>query len=178
MRSILPADCGRARQQLSLRVDSELSEFEAVLLNAHLRRCDDCRAFEQGITDLSVALRAVPAETPSISFQPPRRRARLDSVFATYLRAGSAAAAIAVVAITGLIALNGSPGSVPVAADLEQARSVLRLHERQLQALDGAADVATLDVPHGLVAAEREAMRSTHMFSPSSGKEVGTKGLR
>jgi predicted anti-sigma-YlaC factor YlaD len=178
MRSILPADCGRARQQLSLRVDSELSEFEIVLLDAHLARCDDCRGFEQGVTGLTAALRRVPVEEPSISFQPPRRRAGLDAVLATSLRAGSAAAAVAVVAISGLIALNGSTASVPVAADLEQARSVLGLHERQLQALSGAACVPTQDVPHGLVAAEREAMRSTNMFSPSSGKEVATRGLR
>jgi predicted anti-sigma-YlaC factor YlaD len=153
MRSILPADCGRARQQLSLRVDSELSEFEAVLLNAHLTRCDDCRAFEQGIGGLTEALRAVRVETPSISFQPPRRRARLDVLLAGSLRAGSAAAAIAVVAITGLVALNGSTTTVS-AADLEQTRSVLNLHERQMQQLDGFGR-ASRPVPRGLVVAER-----------------------
>jgi predicted anti-sigma-YlaC factor YlaD len=155
MRSILPADCGRARQQLSLRVDSELSEFELLLLNAHLTRCDDCRMFEQGITGLTAALRTVPVETPSITFQPPRRRARLDVVLAGSLRAGSAAAAIAVVAISGLIALNGSTSTVS-AIDLEQARSVLNLHERQMQQLDGF-DGASRPVPRGLVAAERVA---------------------
>jgi predicted anti-sigma-YlaC factor YlaD len=153
MRSILPADCGRARQQLSLRVDSELSEFELVLLKAHLGRCDDCRAFQQGIKGLTKALRAVPVETPLISFQPPRRRARLDVVLAGSLRAGSAAAAIAVVAITGLIALNGSTSAVS-AAELERTRSVLNLHERQLQQLDGVGQ-ASRPVPRGLAAAER-----------------------
>jgi predicted anti-sigma-YlaC factor YlaD len=157
MRSILPADCGRARQQLSLRVDSELSEFELVLLDAHLRRCDDCRAFQQGITGLTKALRAVPVETPLISFQPPRRRARLDVVLASSLRAGSAAAAIAVVAITGLIAVNG-PSTAVTAADLQRARSVLNLHERQLQQLDGFGRTSK-PVPRGLAAAERVALR-------------------
>jgi predicted anti-sigma-YlaC factor YlaD len=161
LRSILPADCVRARQQLSLRVDSELSEFEGVLLDAHLGRCDDCRAFEQGITGFTEALRAVPAETPAISFQPPRRRAPLDVVFANALRAGSAAAAVAVVAITGLIAFNGSTSSVPAAVDLERARSVLDLHERQLQQLDGFGQVQKPEVPRGLAAAERTALRAT-----------------
>jgi predicted anti-sigma-YlaC factor YlaD len=158
LRSILPADCARARQQLSLSVDSELSEFELVLLNAHLSRCEDCRAFEQGVAGLTEAIRAVPMESPAISFVPPKRRARLDVLLASSLRAGSAAAAIAVVAISGLIALNGSNSAVPSAADLAQTRAVLDLHERQMLALDGAA-AAPSRVPHGLAAAERAAVR-------------------
>jgi predicted anti-sigma-YlaC factor YlaD len=155
MRSILPADCARARQQLSLRVDSELSEFELVLLEAHLTRCDDCRAFEHGVSGFTMALRAVPVETPAISFQPPRRRARLDVVLATSLRAGSAAAAI--VAISGLIALQGSSTSVR-GIDVQRARPVLDLHERQLQRLDRFGQVQN-PVPRGLAAAERTAMQ-------------------
>ena len=158
MRSILPADCARARQQLSLRVDSELSEFELVLLNAHLTRCDDCLAFEQGVTGLTETLRAVPVESPTISFQPPRRRARLDVLLAGSLRAGSAAAAIAVVAISGLVALNGSTQGVP-AADVARARAVLGLHERQLQRLDVQAQNPV--IPRALASAEPVALRVT-----------------
>jgi predicted anti-sigma-YlaC factor YlaD len=153
MRSILPADCARARQQLSLRVDSEVSEFELVLLDAHVSRCDDCRAFEQGVTGLTDALRAVPMESPTISFEPPRRRARLDVLLAGSLRAGSAAAAVAVIALTGLIAFDGSTSQVP-AADLAQVRAVLDLHERQLQALDRSGETAP-QVPRGVAEAER-----------------------
>jgi predicted anti-sigma-YlaC factor YlaD len=157
MRSIMPADCARARQQLSLRVDSELSEFELVLLEAHLARCGDCRAFEHGVSGLTKALRAVPVETPAISFQPPRRRARLDVALSTSLRVGSAAAAIAVVAISGLIALQGSP--TPVGGiDVRRARPVLDLHERQLQRLDRFGQTQN-PVPRGLAAAERTAMQ-------------------
>jgi predicted anti-sigma-YlaC factor YlaD len=157
MRPILPADCERARQQLSLRVDSELSEFELMLLDAHLSRCGDCRAFAQGITGLTEALRAVPAEEPSISFQAPRRRARMDVLLAGSLRAGSAAAAIAVVAISGLIALGGSPSGVS-SADLTRARAVLDLHERQLQRLDSFGQ--SPEVPRGLASAEPTALRA------------------
>jgi predicted anti-sigma-YlaC factor YlaD len=157
MRSILPADCARARQQLSLNVDSELSEFEFVLLNAHLSRCEDCRAFEQGVTGLTEAIRAVPMESPAISFEPPRRRARLDVLLASSLRAGSAAAAIAVVAISGLIALNGPTQGVS-AADLASARAVLDLHERQLQRLDAFGEA---QIPRGVASAERVALRAT-----------------
>ena len=160
MRSILPADCARACQQLSLRLDSELSEFELVLLEAHLRRCADCRAFGESITGLTNALRTGPVEQPSVSFQPPRTRTRFDTVLTGALRAGSAAAAIAVVALTGLIAFNGSTSTVP-AANLTQIRGVLDLHERQLQALDGFAQASRPEVPRGLAAAERVVLRST-----------------
>jgi predicted anti-sigma-YlaC factor YlaD len=158
MRLILPADCARARQQLSLRMDSELSEFEFVLLEAHLARCEDCRAFEHGVMELTTALRTVPEETPSIAFQPPRRRARLDVVLGGALRAGSAAAAIAVVAISGLIALNGSSSAVP-GVDLERVRTVLDIHERQLQSLDSFEQVQQQVVPRGLAAAEKATLR-------------------
>ena len=155
MRSIMPADCARACQQLSQHMDSELSEFELVLLEAHLRRCADCRAFGQTITGLTETLRAVPMEAPSVSFTPPRIRTRFDVLLTGALRAGSAAAAIAVVALTGLIAFNGSSSAIP-AGDIEQARSVLSLHEQQLQQLD--REHAETQVPRGLAAAERVGM--------------------
>lgn len=157
MRSIMPADCARACQQLSQQMDSELSEFELVLLEAHLRRCDDCHAFAQAITGLTETLRAVPLESPSVSFQPPRIRARFDMLLTGALRAGSAAAAVAVVALTGLIAFNGPTSAIP-AVNIEQARSVLDLHERQLQEIDSFGHAQTPEVPRGLAAAERVGM--------------------
>lgn len=169
MRAILPADCGRARQQLSLRVDSELSEFELVLLDAHLARCDDCRAFEQGLTGLTAALRSVPMETPSVSFQPPRRRAPLEVLLSGSARVGSAAAAVAVVAITGLIAFNGSPQSV-ASSDLARIRAVHDLHERQLLQLEGLGQTQRPSVPRGLAAAERAAV-----LAPSSRRLQGRR---
>lgn len=160
MRSIMPADCARACQQLSLRLDSELSEFELVLLEAHLRRCAECRAFGETIAGLTTTVRSSPVERPSVSFQAPRSRTRVDALLTGALRAGSAAAAVAVVALGGLIALNGSTSTVP-AAELARVRGVLELHERQLQRLDGAALARTPQVPRGLAAAEREALRVT-----------------
>jgi predicted anti-sigma-YlaC factor YlaD len=157
MRSIMPADCARACQQLSQHMDSELSEFELVLLEAHLKRCDDCRAFGHAVTGLTETLRAAAPESPSVSFQPPRIRTRFDLLLTGALRAGSAAAAIAVVALTGLIAFNGSSSGIP-AGDIEQARSLLGLHERQLQQIDAFGPAQTPEVPRGLAAAERVGM--------------------
>src|ERR671922_271810 len=133
VRAILPGDCARACQQLSLRLDSELSEFETVLLEAHLARCADCREFGQTITGFTNALRAVPAETPRVPIQVTRTR-RISS-YASALRAGTAAAAVAVVALGGLVALQGSRDRVP-GVDLNKARLVMDVHESQLQRLD------------------------------------------
>ncbi|MBA2361715.1 MAG: zf-HC2 domain-containing protein [Actinobacteria bacterium] len=154
MRAILPADCSRACQQLSLRMDSELSEFETVLLEAHLGRCADCRAFGQSLSGLTATLRAIQPERPMVSFQPPRRANRLEALLSGSLRAASAAAAFAVVAVTGLIALQGAPSPVR-GVDIREAQAFMELHERRLVALDGLARTQVLAaVPRGLAAAE------------------------
>ena len=90
-RAILPAECAQACQQLSLRADRELSEFEIVLLEAHLAVCADCRAFEKGVAGFTTLLRAVPLEQPIVAFQLPRGRSRANALVASSLRAGSAA---------------------------------------------------------------------------------------
>jgi predicted anti-sigma-YlaC factor YlaD len=160
-RAILPAECAQACQQLSLRADGELSEFEMVLLEAHLAVCADCRAFEKGVTGCTTLLRAVPLEQPIVAFQLPRGRSRANALLVSSLRAGSAAAALAIVALTGLAtfhtALHRSPSGP--SANVGEARLVLDLHERQLQQLDSLGRTRKLVVPHGLAAAERDGRR-------------------
>ena len=161
-RAILPAECAQACQQLSLRADHELSEFETVLLEAHLAVCADCRAFEKGVTGVTTLLRAVPLGEPIVPFQLPRGRSRANVLFASSLRAGSAAAAVAIVALTGLAtfhtSLHGSPSGAP-STNVGETRLVLDLHERQLQQLDSLGRARKLVVPHGLAAAERDGRR-------------------
>jgi predicted anti-sigma-YlaC factor YlaD len=161
-RAILRAECAQACQQLSLRADRELSDFETVLLEAHLAVCADCRAFEKGVSGFTTLLRAVPPEQPIVAFELPRGRSRANALVASSLRAGSAAAALAIVALTGLAtfhtALHRSP-SAPQSANVGKARLVLDLHERQLQQLDSLGRTRKLVVPHGLAAAERDGRR-------------------
>jgi predicted anti-sigma-YlaC factor YlaD len=161
-RAILPAECAQACQQLSLRADHELSDFETVLLEAHLAVCADCRAFEKGVAGFTTLLRAVPLEQPIVQFQLPRGRSRANALFVSSLRAGSAAAALAIVALTGLAtfhtALHRSP-SGPQSTKLGETRLVLDLHERQLQQLDSLGRTRKFAVPHGLAAAERDGRR-------------------
>ena len=88
--------CIRAREQVSLRLDGVLSEFENALLNAHLAQCEDCRAFEGDIADVTEWLRAEPLEPLAKPVALPLRRRR------SVLRGVQAAAAAAAVAAVGL----------------------------------------------------------------------------
>ena len=55
-----PRNCDRARAWVSLRLDGEISEVEAALLEAHLGRCASCREFEESVHGAVVVLRAQP----------------------------------------------------------------------------------------------------------------------
>ena len=160
-RAILPTACTDACQQLSLRVDSELSEFENLLLEAHLAGCADCQAFGQSITDFTTALRTVPAEQPAVPFQLPGSPSRMHALLAGSFHPASAAAAVALVALSGLATLHATRGSTSSArsADRGEAQLVLELHERQLPHLDNLGQTRRLVVPHGLAAAERDGRR-------------------
>jgi predicted anti-sigma-YlaC factor YlaD len=146
MRSrLLPSDeCARACEWVSLRLDSQLSDFEEVLLEAHLERCLDCRACAESMTQLTEMLRATPLEKPTFAFQLPRRmRTR-----AYGLRAVSAVAAVATVAtvgLSGLVSLRLSTSGLPsVAASAD--RALIGLKERQMDQLDGDAWKASRNV--------------------------------
>jgi len=153
IRAILPADCARACQQLSVRLDSELSEFDGALLEAHLARCAGCREFGRSIAGLTNALRAVPAEEPRVSIQMTRGWRPRRSTLSRSVRAASAVAAVALVAVGGLVALERSPTRAP-ALNLQTARLVMDVHEIQLQQLDKFGETPTRQVPPGLAAAE------------------------
>ena len=133
MRSAIPADeCARAREWASLRLDGQLSDFEEVLLEAHLARCPDCRAFAATTAALTGTLRAAPLEQPSFSFEAPRR-SRTRTVG---LRAVSAAAAVAVVGLSGLVSLHLSTSRAP-GATVRSPNEVIGLKERLREQLDG-----------------------------------------
>jgi hypothetical protein len=151
MRSPIPSDeCARACEWASLRLDDQLSDFEGLLLDAHLARCEDCRGFAASISDVTEALRSASLEHPAFAFEAPRRvRGRTVA-----LRIVSAAAAIAVVGISGLVSLQLSASrSRPVAPALE--RRVIGLKERQMNELTGGTTRPQTEVRHSLAAVEQ-----------------------
>src|SRR5947208_15888944 len=54
--------CERGREWISLRLDGELSELAQKMLDSHLARCPECRAFEEQVAGLALQLRAAPLE--------------------------------------------------------------------------------------------------------------------
>jgi predicted anti-sigma-YlaC factor YlaD len=104
MGAVRSAECERARSQVSLALDNELSEFEQASLRAHVGRCVTCAAFACELGALTQELRASRRERPTAEVMPPRRRAATRVVQLT-------AAAAAVVLAAGLGSLAGSLSS-------------------------------------------------------------------
>ena len=88
--------CRLAREQVSLHLDGELSEFERVALDGHLASCASCRAYQASASEVSAHMRSSELEEPEFPFVLPHRaRIRMP------LRTAQVAAAAAVVAIVG-----------------------------------------------------------------------------
>lgn len=92
---VRPHRCEYARQAVSLRLDGELSEFEFALLEAHLAKCADCRAFEADVAPITAAVRSTALEPVETPFELPSRRGGVAR-----MRVLSAVAAVAVVAVS------------------------------------------------------------------------------
>lgn len=92
-----PTDCMQAREAVSLRLDGDLSELEAVRLGLHLRDCADCRAYARDIAAITLELRSAPLEQMRVqTFVPrPKRASGLR------LQAAAAAAVAFVAAVAG-----------------------------------------------------------------------------
>ncbi len=102
MRAFSPGGwaCDRARQAVSLGLDSELSQLERVLLERHLDRCAACAEFAADLAALTHELREVafvPLERPMTL--PLRRRAGYGLRYAGAWVAATAVAATALFAV-------------------------------------------------------------------------------
>ena len=98
------ANCRRARELCSLRLDRQISEFEAVLLEAHVSRCPECSSFADDVTGFTTALRLAPLELLS---RPITVQAARGWHQYRYLRRAAGAAAIAMLA-AGIWGVVGS----------------------------------------------------------------------
>jgi predicted anti-sigma-YlaC factor YlaD len=103
--------CERGREWISLRLDGELSELAQKLLDAHLARCADCRAFEADVAATTRLVRTAPLEPLEQPLLLPHgRRLALSA-----RRLSAVAASVATVAL-GLTAFLNLPSSGPLAA--------------------------------------------------------------
>jgi Putative zinc-finger len=102
----IPRACDRAREWCSFEVDGELSSFEQALLEAHVSRCPDCRAFRIGVAGATALVQATPLDRPSEPIRiPSGRRSRF--VVQRVLAPAAVAAVVAVAAITANARLFG-----------------------------------------------------------------------
>jgi predicted anti-sigma-YlaC factor YlaD len=104
--------CDRARQLASQRLDGELLELEAALLDAHLARCTDCSAFAATGVEIASVLRAIAPEPFEARVELPlvRRAHRIK-----LLQAAAAAALVVLAAALGSV-VNLAGGGAPTAA--------------------------------------------------------------
>jgi hypothetical protein len=114
-----PRTCERSREWASLRLDSELSELEQALLDAHLARCESCAAYVRAIDSATATMRSAPLQRLNEPIFLPLRRRRAFSAQA--LRAGTATAA-AVACAVGLGTLFGSLGTKAPSLSANAAR--------------------------------------------------------
>lgn len=128
--------CDRVREYVSLKLDGELSQFEAALLAAHVDQCPACREFESRLNAATNVLREAPLERlqrPVIL--PPRR----NLVPFRRVQAGLAVALVVVaVGVGSLVSTLGSKGSVrpefslPSAGEDREIRDIRRARLQDL----------------------------------------------
>jgi predicted anti-sigma-YlaC factor YlaD len=118
------------RGSISAALDGELSEFESLLLRAHLVGCDSCGEFEASAQISTTALRAAPFEPLTRPLVLPSKRRH-----ALGLRVPSAAAAAVVMVIFGGVfeSLHGGAAK-PSTTAFDNRQDIQAIAKRQQQA--------------------------------------------
>jgi hypothetical protein len=122
----IPNACDRAREWSSLALDGELSGFEQALLDAHLGRCAECRAFTEGVGETTELLRASEPARPSNPIRIPSRARPHVGV----RRVFALAAAASIFVTAGLFGVMHSfaPGTQPLIRRDAAPRPALRIN--------------------------------------------------
>jgi len=131
--------CRAAREWIHARIDGDLSEDRAALLDAHLRACGDCREFESGLARVAAAFAGLPQTSfpddalrevfaATVDVRPWWRRWTALGPMARPALVGVAAAAVAGVALWLATAgrPGGRPGGGPTEAEVARAMAETR----------------------------------------------------
>jgi Putative zinc-finger len=122
------------RASISAALDEEVSEFESLVLRAHLDRCATCREFAAATQRSTMALRAAPLEPLGRALVLPSKR---GIPFPRRVPA-AAAAAVLMVAFGGVFeSLHGGASirdSRPSQAAFDNRQDMLAIARRQQQA--------------------------------------------
>ena len=118
------------RASISAALDGESSEFESLLVRAHLDGCDTCREFEASAQFSTTTLRAAPLEPLTRPLALPSRRRH-----ALGLRVPSAAAAaVLMVAFGGVFESLHGGAARPSALAFDNGQDIRAIAKRQQQA--------------------------------------------
>lgn len=120
--------CERARSNVSLGLDDELSELERAMLTAHLGRCAACRRYAEEVSAFTEELRAAPLAQPRPGVAVGGRRRT-----AVPFRAAQALAAAAVVVVA--VGVGRSVGN-----DLLESSTPARLTTQPVTVFDADVD--------------------------------------
>lgn len=129
------AVCERAREQVSLSLDGELSQLEHRLLDAHVARCAACSAYAADVRAFTEQLRAAPLESPS---RPVVVRGSRRVTLGRVQAVAAAALAFVAVGIAGQLSSTSSeqpalsrfddaPNLSPPRSVLEREQAILRV---------------------------------------------------
>jgi hypothetical protein len=118
------------RASISAALDGESSEFESLLVRAHLDGCDTCREFEASAQFSTTALRTAPLEPLTRPLALPSRRRHGFG-----LRVPSAAAAAVLMLVFGGVfeSLHGGAARPSVIA-FDNSQDIQAIAKRQKQA--------------------------------------------
>ena len=112
----LSSACEHAREQVSLQLDGELSEFEQIALAAHLQSCAGCRAYASAVGQVGARLRSAALEQPDFPVVLPQRLRIRIPVRAAQVAAAAAVAIVVGLSSAGLSLTNGGHQSLSLRA--------------------------------------------------------------
>lgn len=128
--------CERVREYASLKLDGELSQFEAALLAAHVDQCPACREFEARLNAATNVLREAPVARLERPVVLPSQR---NLIPFRRVQAGLAVAVVVVaIGVGSFLSSIGSKGSVQPRISLPSAgedREIRDIRRARLQDL-------------------------------------------
>jgi predicted anti-sigma-YlaC factor YlaD len=118
------------RASISAALDGELSEFESLLVRAHLDRCGFCREFEASAQFSTTVLRAARLEPLTRPLALPSRRRHAFGLRVP----GAAAAAVLMVAFGGVFESLHGGAARPSAIAFDNGQDIQAIAKRQQEA--------------------------------------------
>ncbi len=140
--------CDSIRELVSVSLDGELPELDAVRLDAHLAVCEGCGTYAAGAAEAARLLREAPLEELTIPIVLPGRRIAV----ARKLQVAAAAAALVVTVGLSAVVSTISSSSSRAQAHPSASAAKLRFPEQELRMLQRASQARANRANHSRLA--------------------------